>query len=171
VAPGSAAAKAGLKSGDVITAIDGRPVAVSGDLSSRIGLSLPGQSVQLTLWRGGQSSELDVTLGSKAEVEQLAAADAGAQGASLGLSVRPLAPQERRQAGLQEGRDGGLLIQGVEGPAQWAGVQPGDVLLAVNGRPVERVEQVREVLRQRPKQVALLLARDGQRIFVPVVLG
>ena len=125
----------------------------------------------LRLWRDGKSSELEVRLGSKAEAERLATRETDAEGASLGLSVRPLAPQERRQAGLQDGRDGGLLIQGVQGPAQWAGVQPGDVLLAVNGRPVERVEQVREVLRQRPKQVALLLARDGQRLFVPVVLG
>ena len=171
VAPGSAAAKAGLKSGDVITAIDGQAVVVSGDLSSRIGLSRPGQAVTLRLWRDGKSSELEVRLGSKAEAERLATRETDAEGASLGLSVRPLAPQERRQAGLQDGRDGGLLIQGVQGPAQWAGVQPGDVLLAVNGRPVERVEQVREVLRQRPKQVALLLARDGQRLFVPVVLG
>jgi serine protease Do len=166
VVPDSAAARAGLRSGDVITAIDGRPVTVAGDVSSRIGLARPGQGVQLTLWRDKAPREIAVTLG-KADAGRLAQRPSDEDGPSLGLSVRPLAPQERRQAGL----DHGLLIQGVDGPAQWAGVQPGDVLLAVNGRPVDGIDQVREVLRKRPKQVALLLARDGQRLFVPVVLG
>ena len=52
-----------------------------------------------------------------------------------------------------------------------AGVMPGDVLLAINGRSIESVEQVRDSLKGQPKQVALLLMRDGERIFVPVRLG
>lgn len=94
-------------------------------------------------------------------------ANAAPQGASLGLAMRPLERAELNQAGL----DHGLLIERVAGPAQLAGVQPGDVLLALNGRPVQNVEQVREVLKARPAQVALLVARDGQQIFVPVRLG
>jgi serine protease Do len=51
------------------------------------------------------------------------------------------------------------------------GVEPGDVLLAINGQPLQGVEQIRQVLRRHPRQVALLVARAGERIFVPVALG
>jgi len=94
-------------------------------------------------------------------------ASASPQGGSLGLALRPLERQELRGSGL----DHGLLIERVTGPAQLAGVQPGDVLLALNGKPVQDIEQVRAALKSAPKQVALLVARDGQQIFVPVRMG
>jgi serine protease Do len=140
VQPGSAAAKAGLKAGDVITAIDGEPVRVAGDISSRVGLARPGDPQE---------------------------AAAAPEGGSLGLALRPLERQELRGSGL----DHGLLIERVTGPAQLAGVQAGDVLLALNGKPVQDIEQVRAALKASPKQVALLVARDGQQIFVPVRIG
>ena len=165
VAPGSAAAKAGLKAGDVITAVNGEPVQVAGDVSNRVGLAKPGERLNLALWRDKSRSELTVTLG-RAEPEGKQAAAEG-EGGSLGLAVRPLQRDELKSAGL----DHGLLIEQVSGPAQLAGVQPGDVLLALNGKPVRGIEQVREALRAKPKSVALLVVRDGQQIFVPVSLG
>ncbi len=165
VAPGSAAEKAGLKAGDVITGVDQQPVRVAGDLSSRVGLAKPGDKLLLDVWRDKAAREVRVALGA-ADKDSAPVASA-AEGASLGLAVRPLARAELAQAGL----DHGLLIERVSGPSQWAGVQPGDVLLAINGKPVHGVEQVGAVLRQHPKQVALLLARDGQQLFVPVALG
>jgi serine protease Do len=165
VVPGSAAAKAGLKPGDVITAVDDAPVQVAGDVTGRIGLARPGERLALVVWRDKARVDLPVTLG-RAEPDERTAAAAG-EGGTLGLAVRPLDRQELRQAGL----DHGLLVERVAGPAQFAGIEAGDVLLALNGRPVERVEQLREALRSRPKQVALLVMRDGQQIFVPVKLG
>jgi serine protease Do len=165
VAPGSAAARAGLKPGDVITAVDGQPVQVAGDVSSRVGLAHPGERMTLTLWRDKARTDLPVTLG-RADPEGRSAAVA-ADGGMLGLVVRPLQRDELRGAGL----DHGLLIEQVTGPAQLAGVEPGDVLLALNGQPVHSVEQVRLSLKGHPKQVALLILREGQQIFVPVSLG
>ena len=165
VAPGSAADKAGLKSGDVITAVDGVPVQVAGDVSGRVGLAKPGERLNLALWRDKSRSELTVTLG-RAEPERGEQA-AAAEGGTLGLAVRPLQRDELRSAGL----DHGLLVEQVSGPAQLAGVQRGDVLLALNGKPVQGIEQVRDALRAHPKHVALLVMRDGQQIFVPVSLG
>ncbi len=67
---------------------------------------------------------------------------------------------------------GGLLVEGVQqGPAALAGVQTGDVLLAVNGSPVKDVEQVRRRWRNAKKSLALLIQRDGDQIFVPVRVG
>jgi len=165
VVPDSAAAKAGLKPGDVITAIDGEPVNVAGDVSSRVGLARPGDKLKLELWRDKAGRSEVVSLGrADKDVQEASAAP---QGGQLGLALRPLQPQELRSSGLE----GGLLIERVSGPAQLAGVQPGDVLLALNGKPVQNIEQVREVLKSKPAQVALLVARDGQQLFVPVRLG
>jgi len=165
VMPDSAAAKAGLKAGDVITAIDGEPVRVAGDVSSRVGLARPGDKLKLELWRDKSRVSETVSLG-RAD-KDLQETSASPQGGSLGLALRPLERQELRGSGL----DHGLLIERVTGPAQLAGVQPGDVLLALNGKPVESVEQVRDALKSKPASVALLVARDGQQIFLPVRLG
>lgn len=165
VVPGSAAEKAGLKAGDVVTAVDGKPIHVAGDLSSRVGLARPGDRMTLSVWRDKARTDLPVTLG-RAEPDRPQAAAEG-DGGALGLAVRPLARRELRESGL----DHGLLVEGVSGAARLAGIEPGDVLLALNGTPVRSVEQVREALRAHPKQVALLVARDGQQIFVPVELG
>ena len=66
---------------------------------------------------------------------------------------------------------GGLLIEQAAGAAAAAGVQPGDVLMAINGQPATSVDQVRDVLKKSGKSVALLIQRDGQQLFVPVPLG
>jgi serine protease Do len=145
--------------------VDGEPVRVAGDVSSRVGLARPGDKLKLELWRDKSRVTETVSLG-RAERDRQEAS-AAPEGGSLGLALRPLERQELRGSGL----DHGLLIEGVTGPAQLAGVQPGDVLLALNGKPVQDVEEVRAALKSSPKQVALLVSRDGQQIFVPVRLG
>jgi len=165
VEPGSAAAAAGLKPGDVITAVDGTPVHLVGDVTLRVGMAHPGDKLALSLWRDKDAHELSATLG-KAQGERSAQAQPGEDGA-LGLAVRPLDRDEMRAAGV----DHGLLIDGVSGPARLAGVEAGDVLLALNGQPVKSVEQLRELLGKQSHQVALLVSRQGQQIFVPVKLG
>jgi serine protease Do len=170
VAPGSAAAAAGLKPGDVILQVNGQPVERSGSLSSIVGMSAPGEKVALKVWREQREIEIGAKLGSaRGDDETRAdAGDSGAmQGAKLGLGLRPLQPQEQRAAGVESG----LVVERVAGPAARAGIERGDVLLAVNGKPVASVEQVREVMKAQPKSVALLVQRDGQQIFVPVPLG
>jgi serine protease Do len=65
----------------------------------------------------------------------------------------------------------GLVVESVSGPAEAAGIQPGDVILSVNGSPVKSVEQLRTVVTKAGTSVAVLLDRDGARIFVPIDLG
>lgn len=167
VAPGSAAAAAGLKSGDVVTAINGEPVVQASDLSTRIGMAAPGERVALKVWRDHGAKSIDVKLGNAddAKTRQARADDTGK--GQLGLSVRPLSPQEQRAAQT----DHGLLVQGVGGAAARAGLQPGDVVLAINGKPVNGIDEIRSVLDKKPKSVALLIQRSGEQIFVPVNLG
>jgi len=168
VAPDSAAAAAGLKAGDVITELNGETVERSGSLSSLIGLSAPGERVKLKVWRDKAFREITVKLGSaETAVAQADDAGSGAQGGQLGLSLRPLTRDERKQSKI----DSGLVIEDAAGPAARAGVEAGDVLLAINGQPVQSIEQVRDVLKGKPKNVALLVQRDGEKIFVPIRLG
>ena len=168
VAPGSAAAAAGLKSGDVVTEVNGEAIVRSGSLSSRIGLATPGETVKLKVWRDKLPREVEVKLGS-AEDSAKTAASSGkdVEPGQLGLALRPLTPDERARAKIEQG----LLIEGVAGPAARAGLAQGDVLLAINGQPVGSIEQVKSVMEKKPKSVALLVERRGERIFVPVNLG
>jgi len=168
VEPGSPADRAGLKTGDVIRKVDAQPIVASGDLPALIGQSTPGAKVSLEIWRQGKVEQIVAQLGDAADkAVEVAKSEAGAGQGKLGLALRALQPQERRQAGVESG----LVVEDAAGPAALAGVQPGDVLVAVNGTPVGSVEQVRAVVAKADKSVALLIQRDGHRIFVPVRVG
>jgi serine protease Do len=168
VAPGSAAAAAGLKSGDVITEVNGEPVVRAGALSSLIGLASPGEKVRLKVWRDHAPRDIEAKLASAdADKAELADASGDLQPGQLGLGLRPLTRAERKETGVEQG----LVIENVAGPAARAGIEAGDVLLAINGKPVQSIEQVKSVLAGKPRSVALLVQRDGDKIFVPVNLG
>jgi len=167
---GGAADKAGLKPGDVIRKVNGQPIVAGGDLTGIVSVAKPGDRVVLDVWRDGKTVQLNATLANANDKpdrvgrDNLASID---KGAKLGLALRPLDPMERRQSGIASG----LLIEDAGGPAQVAGVQPGDVLLSVNGKPVNSVEQVREVVGKSSKSVALLIQRGDDKIFIPVRIG
>jgi len=168
VEKGSPADKAGLETGDVIRKVDGKPIVSSADLPAQIGLATPGEKVQLQVWRKGSTRELTATLGNDADKStQVAGNDSAPGQGKLGLALRPLNPQEREEAGVA----GGLLVQDASGAAELAGIQAGDVLLAINGTPVRSVDQVRAVVAKSDKSVALLVQRGDNKIFVPVHLG
>ncbi len=63
------------------------------------------------------------------------------------------------------------MVEDAQGRAAEAGIQPGDVVLSVDGTPVQSVAQLREMVRKHDKQIALLIQRGEDRLFVPVTLG
>jgi len=167
VEPDSAAAKAGLKAGDVITQIGTTPVKRAGDLSSVIGMNTPGARVTLKIWRDKSARDLEVALAGAAVERSGATADSGLDGARLGLALHPLTREEKAAAEV----DHGLMVEDVAGAAARAGIQAGDVVLGINGQPARTVEQVRGIMNAHPKTVALLIDRGGQKIFVPIRLS
>jgi serine protease Do len=165
VEPDSPAEKAGLKTGDVILKFDGKPIGDSGELPARVAATKPGTKSTLEVWRKGERKEVAVTVGELKGTETVATA--GTDQGQLGLAVHPLTPEEKSETGVKRG----LVVDDVNGPAEAAGIQPGDVILALNGTPVGSVDQLRSLVEHAKKHVALLVKRGDARIFVPIDLG
>jgi serine protease Do len=164
-------AKAGLKAGDVILKVDGIDIDQSSQLPGLIASKKPGSTVNLDVWRDGgikRISAKPVEIADKTtKVANRDNAEAD-ETAKLGLVVRPLQKQEKAQVDTE----GELVVEDSDGPAAAAGVQRGDIILGVNGKPVKSVDELKVAARKtKGKVVALLIERDSAQIFVPVRIG
>ncbi|MDR0577964.1 MAG: DegQ family serine endoprotease [Candidatus Accumulibacter sp.] len=163
----SPAARAGLEPGDVILSVNGQEIQSSNELPPIVAGIRPGDSARLQIWRKGATRDIEVKVGG-GKAENTANADDKETGpGKLGLALRPLRPDERRQL---DGKNG-LLVENVSGAAARAGIRPGDVVLSVNGEAVTSVEQLRALTAKASKRIALLIQRGNATLFVPVDLG
>ena len=160
------AAKAGVKAGDVILKFNGREIARSAELPAQVADVKPGAKATLEISRNGATREIEVKVGELKGVEVASLNPSDAEHGRLGLAVRPLSPEERKQAG-----SGGLVVEQASGPAARAGIRRGDLVLAVNGTPIKSIAQLRAMVAKSGKNLALLIQRDEGKIFVPVDLG
>ncbi|WP_018746916.1 DegQ family serine endoprotease [Chitiniphilus shinanonensis] len=161
-----AGAKAGLKPGDIILKFNERQIDGSADLPPLVANTAPGSSATLRIWRNGKEQDLNVRVG-EMKTDQVASNAAPTAAGKLGLSLRPLSPQERNSSGL----NGGLVVQDATGPAARAGIEPGDVVLAVNGATVKDMSQLRQLIGKAGEHIALLVQRGEAQIFIPLDLG
>ncbi len=176
VADGPAAA-AKLRSGDVITAVDGATVEQLRDLPRLIAAGTPGQPVRLTILRDGDSRAVSVTLGTMPGGEAVASAPAAATPGqdTLGLALAPLDDAARRQLGLEAG-ERGVVVTAVDprGPAAERGLRRGDLITRVGATDVASPHEVSGAIaaarEEARKSVLFLVRRDGQTLFVPVPL-
>jgi serine protease Do len=167
VEKGSPAEAAGLKAGDVVLKLDGKAIERSGELARRIAETKPGTRATLELWRDGAAKDVAVTVGEAKDAKVAAAAPQAAPQGKLGVAVRPLSAEERKENG---GKDG-LVVESVSGPAEKAGIQRGDVILAVNGTPVKTVDELKGLVNGPAKSIAVLVQRDDAQLYVPVNMG
>ncbi len=162
-----AAARAGLKPGDVILRYNQKDIASSSELPMLVANTEPGTRATLEVMRNGETRNVEVTLGGSKDAKVALAGGADHDHGRLGVVVRPLNPDERKQADVS----GGVVVEDAAGAAADAGIQPGDLILSLNGTPVQSPAQLKHLLAKAGKHVALLVQRDDGRIFVPVDLG
>jgi serine protease Do len=157
---------AGLKAGDVILAVDGKDIERSSELPPLVAAIKPGSQATLSVWRDKSERSLRVKIGElKDEPTVAMQGDSGdTDTGKLGLAVRPLTGNER-QALHTAGR---IVVEDADGPAAIAGVERGDVIIMVNGAPVDSIAEFRKAVNASGATVALLIQRDGAQIFVPV---
>lgn len=160
------AAKSQLKPGDVIMSVDGNAIDDSASLPTIIADMKPGATAHLQVWRDKKEKDIPVTIGAFPSATKVAADNSNASQVKLGVAVRALTADEKRQASV----NGGLLVEQVTGPAAAAGIQPGDVILAINGQALTAADQLKDRLSNSGTSVALLIQRNSQQIFVPVDL-
>jgi serine protease Do len=163
----SPAEKAGLEPGDVILKFNGKEISRSSDLPPVVSELSPGTAVTIELWRKGKIQQLTLNVGEMKIAGEKTQSNSEEK-VALGLTVRPLTEEERKQADVAAG----LLVEKVSnGPAAHAGIQPGDVILSVNGEKINSVEKLRSQVSKSGKRLALLILRDEHQIFVPLNLG
>jgi serine protease Do len=152
----------------VILKLDGNPIFDAGQLSARVGAHAPGDEAALEIWRDGKALTVNVAIGTdKPPSAVQASASASSQG-RLGLALRPLMQDERSQTGVSAG---GLVVEDAHGPAAEAGIQPGDIILSVDGTALQSVAQLTNILQGHEKHLALLIQRGKNCLFVPVTAG
>ncbi|WP_232629200.1 Do family serine endopeptidase [Methylobacterium sp. Leaf118] len=171
---GTPAAKAGLKSGDVIESVNGNPVNDARELSRRIAGLKPGTAVKLAYLRDGKSDTATVELGTLPTDSRVASrsdsdSDIGSGQARLGLSLAPAG-----DVGLGEG----VAVMEVDptGPAAAKGIEQGDVILDVAGASVSKPSEVQAQIRTaetngRKAVLMRVKSAKGQTRFVAVALA
>jgi serine protease Do len=172
VEPGGPAEKAGIKPGDIILSVNGQSIDHFGELSLVISNMHPGSDARLSVWRDRKAQDMTVKVALVSDDGDTAAAKvakgAGAgQAERLGLTVRALSAEEKEQAQTS----GSLVIENVAGPAAAAGVQPGDIVLGINGKPVHSTADLVAAAKTTSKTIALLIQREDRQIFYPLRLN
>jgi serine protease Do len=145
------AAKAGILSGDVITAVNGHPVKDARDLARQIGAMAPGTTAKLIVWRKGEEKSISLTLGELPKQHEARAAAPDSAPAStdapkLGLMLAPAAQ-------VAGGGAEGVVVTGIDpnGLASEHGVKTGDVILDVGGKTVATAADVRDAISEAHK--------------------
>jgi serine protease Do len=166
------AARAGLRRGDVIVAVNGKPVDDVGHFRNLVAATAPGTRLRLTIVRDGREQTIEVAAGELPE-RGPASATAPARPDPLGVSVADVTPEVARRLGLPPGVRGAVIAEVLPGGlAAEAGLRPGDVVQEVNRRPVRSARDfARAVEEARNGDLVLLVNRGGSTAYVVVERG
>jgi len=170
VAPGGPAAKAGIKVGDVVLAINGQPLSDSRALQLKVATMAPGTVARLKVLRNSGEIEIPVTLGEMPSDGSRSGRGQGSDSAMDGVSVETLTPDIANQIGVPPGTRG-VVVDSVDDSSAAAGVglRRGDVIEQVNRKPVANAAEYQRAVNAAGNQPVLLLVnRGGTTSFVMV---
>jgi S1-C subfamily serine protease len=165
VQPGSPADKAGLRRGDVITGVNGETIKNGNELRNEVSQLQPGTSAKLSLVRDGKEQSVSVTLAErKASAAGSEERDSSGNPTGFGMAVEPVTRDRARELGLAA--TSGVVVVDVQsgGRAADAGIQPGDVIVEVDRKPVNDADGLRAALKDGSRP-ALLLVHRGETTF------
>jgi serine protease Do len=167
VVPASPAAKAGVRAGDIVMQMDGKPIDDPAALSRAVALTRPGHAAKLTIFRNGTEQTVPVTVGAPAEATTAAATNDEPRPAALGLEVAPVTPDVARELDLKN--TDGVVVTAVDprGPAAEA-ITPRDVIREVNGQPVKTLDDFQRLMASAPKDrpLRVKVERGGSSLYV-----
>jgi serine protease Do len=168
----SPAAKAGLKPGDVVTALDGKAVRNPRDLARSVADLRPGAKADLKLWRDGAEASLRVDIAAQPGTERARPGAEQSNAPRIGVSLIPITPEARASLRLPNDAKG-ALVQAVEpnSRAQEAGLRRGDVIIGVGTATTDDAEAALRALREANAAggaVAVRIMRDGKPAFIAV---
>jgi serine protease Do len=184
VEAGGPAASAGMRLGDIVVEVNGKAVRDNDDLVALVAGTKPGTTIPIKVVRDRKTITLNVTVAElNLEQEQSLAADDDANtpppneptDVSLGMTIRPLTPADRRQLQLPSGRGGAVVTDVTDfGPASQAAIATGDVILSVQGDSMRSVDDVKAAIDRVPNggTVRIVVWRGGraggQEILMPI---
>jgi serine protease Do len=171
VMPDSAAQRAGVQTGDVITEVNGTPITESNQLRMIISMMNPGQTVNLKIFRSGKDETLTARLNEMPgeKVERASNDNKDSADVLAGVSVQDLDAQTARQLGLPVTAKG-VVVTDVDpaSPAAASGLHEGDVIQEVNRQPVRNAAEFNRAVRKANGESLLLVNRNGNQIFLAV---
>jgi serine protease Do len=175
VRPGTPAAAAGLRRGDVVVKFDGRAVTSAGQFRNSVAATGARRKVLLDIFRDGKQQSVTVELGEMPSDQQSLGGPSGspsAPGSSVldGITIESITPEHRRAFEISSDVTQGMVVTGIDprSAAARAGLRPGDVLLEVNRTPVTTPKQLQDAYAKAKGNVLLLVNRRGSTIFLVV---
>ena len=171
VSADSPAEHAGLKRGDIILDVNGKPVIDSNQLRMSISMMHPDSRVTLKVTRDGSERELSANL-TELPTQEASLDNPGGQGSKnsfSGVSVEDLDARSARQLGLPAGAEG-VVVTGINpsSPAAGSGLRKGDVIQEVNRQPVKNAADFERAMRSSKDETLLLVNRQGRTMYVAV---
>ena len=180
VVKASPADKAGIKPGDVVVSLNGKPVVDANQLTRDVGAFPPGQSVRLDVVHDGKSQKVEVKLTERPDEKETTSRAGGSggdvdrsSGDVLGVRVQDLTPELAQRARVEPGTKGVVITDlAQDSPASQAGLDPGDVILEINRQPVTSVADYKKLVSKLKKgDTVLLRVRSGQAVqYLPLKL-
>jgi serine protease Do len=183
IVPGGPAAKAGFHQGDVVLAVNGKAIEDNRDLTRRVALLAAGSTATFTIMHDGTQRNINVTIGSRKEDQQVASAapvqsggNAGETGEAMGLGLAAVTPEVRREFSLDNSING-VVVTRVDPNSDAAdkGIEPGDVVVSVANQSVRTPKDVKVRIAaaqsQGRKSVLVLVAGSNGQRFVALKIA